>query len=501
MLKLSKSYINKMFECSNEMKVFLLDKNTTKIISLIVTMMKAIEQDIYLIQSIENAREFMPFMKCILFVHPSSMEYVLKELRDPRYGEYYLFFSDMLNFEMIEQIAESDTQEVVRKVEEIFLDYFVTNDFTFHLNIPSVLHTENKAYQEMQSKIISSLTSFLVSIKAKPVIRYSDKSSLTYDLASKLSIMMEKLEKKKLLVQASTHPLIIIMDRKEDPVTPLLIPWTYQSMLHEEIGISNNKIKRGNTEIMLNVDQDDVFKEIIYQTLIDIGNTLSKKAKELQIEEQRLKVMNTNEEIKESLFGSTLYAKKKENITKHINLNSELSNAIKNKSYFDLSEIQQDLSTQQNHSFALSNVLKAVKNKTYSEIERIKLLILYNLRYEEEKGNPVANIAEDLIKSGFDPNLVRLISKTAAYAGTKKRTGDLFDNKNKVTLQKIRKTMFVKEEVESMYLLHKPLIEKILNLVSKSQLPEQDFPYIGTNNFYPSPKVIVIFVVGGITYE
>lgn len=36
--------------------------------------------------------------------------------------------------------------------------------------------------------------------------------------------------------------ILIITERKEDPVTPLLTPWTYQAMIHEFIGIFNNKV-------------------------------------------------------------------------------------------------------------------------------------------------------------------------------------------------------------------------------------------------------------------
>ncbi len=35
---------------------------------------------------------------------------------------------------------------------------------------------------------------------------------------------------------------MIITERKQDVVTPLLTPWTYEAMLHEFFGIFNNKI-------------------------------------------------------------------------------------------------------------------------------------------------------------------------------------------------------------------------------------------------------------------
>lgn len=37
-------------------------------------------------------------------------------------------------------------------------------------------------------------------------------------------------------------PVILLVDRKEDPVTPLLTQWTYQAMVHELLGIHANRI-------------------------------------------------------------------------------------------------------------------------------------------------------------------------------------------------------------------------------------------------------------------
>lgn len=39
-----------------------------------------------------------------------------------------------------------------------------------------------------------------------------------------------------------TPPLLLILDRRNDPVTPLLSQWTYQAMVHELIGIQNGRV-------------------------------------------------------------------------------------------------------------------------------------------------------------------------------------------------------------------------------------------------------------------
>lgn len=42
--------------------------------------------------------------------------------------------------------------------------------------------------------------------------------------------------------KAATAPLLLILDRRNDPVTPLLSQWTYQAMVHELLGIQNGRV-------------------------------------------------------------------------------------------------------------------------------------------------------------------------------------------------------------------------------------------------------------------
>ena len=37
-------------------------------------------------------------------------------------------------------------------------------------------------------------------------------------------------------------PLLLILDRRNDPVTPLLSQWTYQAMVHELLGVQNGRV-------------------------------------------------------------------------------------------------------------------------------------------------------------------------------------------------------------------------------------------------------------------
>jgi hypothetical protein len=48
----------------------------------------------------------------------------VQELREPKYGEYYIFFSNVVSDRDIERLAEADEQEVVKDVQ-VFLFFFI----------------------------------------------------------------------------------------------------------------------------------------------------------------------------------------------------------------------------------------------------------------------------------------------------------------------------------------------------------------------------------------
>ena len=67
-----------------------------------------------------------------------------------------------------------------------------------------------------------------------------------------------------------TH--VLICDRKEDPVTPLLNQWTYQAMVHELIGIKDNRVDLKNVasvseemkEVVLSSEDDHFFRKVMH---------------------------------------------------------------------------------------------------------------------------------------------------------------------------------------------------------------------------------------------
>ena len=77
------------------------------------------------------------------------------------------------------------------------------------------------------------LTSLVMSLRLMPQIRYLNGSSSCARVAERLARKMEvELAEKQSDYRLDERAIVLVTERKEDVVTPLLTPWTYQAMLH-----------------------------------------------------------------------------------------------------------------------------------------------------------------------------------------------------------------------------------------------------------------------------
>lgn len=91
------------------------------------------------------------------------------------------------------------------------------------------------------SRILDGLYSICLSLRKLPIIKYINNSKPCRKIAE-LLLHKLKQEFQNTNTNESQRMVLIITDRNEDPITPLLNQWSYQAMLHELIGIENNRL-------------------------------------------------------------------------------------------------------------------------------------------------------------------------------------------------------------------------------------------------------------------
>jgi vacuolar protein sorting-associated protein 45 len=147
----------------------------------------------------------------------------------------------------LERLAEADDHEVVRAIQEYFGDYIVINPDLFSLNLgfPKQRiwsYNPDQWNPDSLQRTTEGVIALLLSLKKRPLIRYEKNSLLCKKLATEVRYQMTQEDALFDFRKPDTPPILLLVDRRDDPITPLLTQWTYQAMVHELLGIYNGRV-------------------------------------------------------------------------------------------------------------------------------------------------------------------------------------------------------------------------------------------------------------------
>jgi len=124
-------------------------------------------------------------------------------------------------------------------LQEVYLDYYAVGRNIFSLKIPSTLglYKRREAWADADRNLIGriseGLISAMMSLRVLPQVRFLSESDSCAEIAKRVAKKLEdELMKKPSDYPRDERAILLITERKEDVVTPLMTPWTYEAMLH-----------------------------------------------------------------------------------------------------------------------------------------------------------------------------------------------------------------------------------------------------------------------------
>ncbi|KAL8861379.1 MAG: hypothetical protein Q9178_002252 [Gyalolechia marmorata] len=508
---------------SSKMKILLLDSETVSIVSTAITQSALLSHEVYLIDRLDNtAREKMRHLRCLCFVRPSpdSVQNLIEEFREPRYGEYYIFFSNVVRKSSLERLAEADDNEVVKGVQEYFADYIVVNPDLFSLDIafPRQRLWSNSpdawnpnALQRCTEGVIA----LLLSLKKKPLVRYEKNSLMAKKLATEVRYQMTQEEQLFDFRKTDTPPILLLLDRRDDPITPLLTQWTYQAMVHEILGIFNGRVDLSDVpdvrpelkEVVLSQDQDPFFKKNMYLNFGDLGGNIKDYVAQYQSKTQSTAAIESIADMKRFVEDYPEFRKLSGNVSKHVTLVGELSRRVSAHGLLDTSELEQSLACNDSHANDLKKLQKLISSPQTTPESKLRLVALYSLRYERHPSNSLPMLMDLLTAVGnIPPKRVDLVAKLLAYHHSLQAPppsggfSDLFESAS--IFSGARDRFRGLQGVENVYTQHTPRLEATLQNLIKARLKEQQYPFVeGGGSTRDKPQDIIVFMIGGATYE
>ncbi|KAI9660298.1 MAG: vacuolar protein sorting-associated protein 45 [Trizodia sp. TS-e1964] len=505
-----------------KMKILLLDSETVSIVSTAITQSALLNHEVYLIDRLDNqAREKMRHLRCLCFIRPSpeSIQYLIDEFREPKYGEYNIYFSNIIRKSSLERLAEADDHEVVRVVQEYFADYIVINPdlFTLNLTLPRQRiwgGDPNLWNPDSLQRATEGVIALLLSLKKKPLIRFEKNSLLSKKLASEIRYQLVQEEQLFDFRKSDTPPILLVLDRRGDPVTPLLSQWTYQAQVHELLGINNGRVDLSDLpdvrpelkEIVLSQDQDPFFKKNMYLNFGDLGGNIKEYVEQYQSKTKTGMKLESIADMKRFVEDYPEFRKLSGNVSKHVTLVGELSRRVDKDNLLEVSELEQSLACNDSHANDLKNLQRLIQSPTVTADSKIRLVALYCLRYEKHPSNAKALLLSLLEAGSIRQRRIDLISKLLLYHHSLQSSAvaggltDLFDSSS--ILSGARDRIKGLKGVENVYTQHSPRLELTLQNLIKGKLKEQQFPFVeGGGTTKDKPQDIIVFMIGGATYE
>lgn len=524
-------------------KVLLLDNITTSIISLSYTQSQLLSNDIILIELIENHKQLstMKHLECIVYINPNStsIKHLLEEMKSPHFRKYHVFFNNVASKNDIEQLAVADEYETVDRVLEIFQDYYILNDELYLNNSLSIAKSVNPVVEQAKS-----LTSLLLALKKSPIIKYESNSIDLKKLSSELLYIINSNSNNNLFddlnQRADTPPVLLLLDRKNDPITPLLTPWTYQSMIHEFLTIDKNVVTLPDNQVILSQQDDSFYNESMYLNYGDLTNKFQKYVEHYKTETKQSSIDNLKlqnlAELKKTLTKFPEYKKISVNILTHLNLISGIDEQISKQQLWDIGELQQTIICDLDNQLDIKNkMIQVLENKTISTVNKIKLVLLYSYKFHNptdlslfisklENENVTAPLLTqtqlELIKKFstlFKSHDLAFGSNQDQQDQHRNRQGlsNLFTNR-KVNINNLfNRNNANHSGNENVYLLYTPRLNQILtNLIKPDTASQGSNSHPTLSTLYPEVvklqygdtstdaiQDLIIYFQGGVTYE
>ena len=519
---------------ASKMKILLLDSETVSIVSTAITQSALLKHEVFLIDRLDNpGRERMRHLRCLCFVRPSpdSIQFLIDELREPKYGEYNIYFSNIIKKSSLERLAEADDHEVVKLVQEYFADYNVINPdlMSLNLNYPRFKlwsHSPDMWNTDDLQRTTDGVLALLLSLKKNPLVRYQKTSLMAKKLATEIRYNITQEDQlfdfNRTTRKPDTPPILLILDRREDSITPLLSQWTYQAQVHELLGIHNGRVDLSQVpeirpelrEIVLTPDQDPFFKKNMYQNFGDLGSTIKDYVSQYQTRTKTSTELNSIDDMKRFMEDFPEFRKLSGNVSKHVTLVSELSRLVSAHHLLDVSELEQSLVCNDNHTNDLRTLQNMIPQPQIQPSNKIRLVALYALRYHKHPQNALP-ILLDLLTTVADipPSRLSLIPALLAYASSLQPLpsgtslipsadnadglgpGNLINRFQKTLLKDLK-------GVENVYTQHMPVLSNTLTSLIKGRLNTNTYPFLeperGTKE---KPQDIIVFMIGGVTFE
>ncbi|XP_062102663.1 SNARE-interacting protein KEULE-like isoform X2 [Humulus lupulus] len=520
-----------------EQKILITDDLTVKILSHSYKVSEVYQEGIFLVEHLYKRRSSFTSLDAIYFIQPieKNVNLLISDMDgyEPLYRKAFVFFSSPIPKEYVSRIISKDKPALYSRIgaiREMNLEYVPIDSQGFLTNNEKSLEElyggddeETDEGTTCLNVIATRIATVFASLREFPCVRYRAAKSLDAtatrsfrDLVpAKLAagVLDCLMEYKKTIPdkfpQTETCQLLIL-DRSLDQIAPIIHEWTYDAMCHDLLNLEGNKyVKEVSSktdcpteekEVLLD-EYDHVWLELRHAHIAEVGerlheqmtNFISKnKAAQIQLGSRNHEELSTWD-MQNMVQTLPQYSKEIDKLTLHIEIAGKIDRSIRDLGLKELGQLEQNLVFGE---AGLKDVLKYLTKKDdttgfvgCTRENKLRLLMIlaaiYPEKFEGDKGLRLMKLAQLPLQDWSAVNNLRLLEGSSSHSKQSPTSPfSLTFEKNHAT----RKDREGEEEKTWQLSRFYPIIEELIEKLSKGELSEIDYPLLSKPSPTSPPK-------------
>lgn len=352
-----------------------------RVISCAIGMYDIMERKVTLVESLDKKRAPFPDMGAIYLLEPTE-ESVSKMIEDftahakPLYGNgIFLYFLRRLPDNLLSLIKGcKPLLKRLKALTEINIDFLAKEERAFIFDMRDSFNAFylRKQMTPVERAIAQKLVTVCATLNEYPHIRYKQSSGICTSLASVFHLMMDEFVSqnpswwyhggpKKNQAAVRERGTLLILDRSDDCLTPLMHDFIYQSMVHDLLEMEGDRITY-QAEMPSNPSENqakDVLLDEKDSVWVDLrGNHI---AKVIEVLSDRIRdIMNSStgsafgkgsqgnmslSQMASALKALPEYREVMSKLSQHMHLAHQCMDILRKQNLMELSELEQTLAT------------------------------------------------------------------------------------------------------------------------------------------------------------
>lgn len=369
-------------------KVLVVDDLAMRILSAAVGMYDIMERKVTLVESLNKKRAPFPDMGAIYLLdpNPDSVQKLINDFMNkdrPLYGKaVFLFFLRRLPDNLLDQIkACRPLLKRLKALAEINIDVLATEERAFTLDMRNSFGSFylRTGSSPVELKMAEQLVTACATLNEYPHIRFKQSSAVCTSLASVFHLKMDefvaqnpswwyhggpKNSSKGGQTAQRERGTLLLLDRADDCLTPLMHDFNYQSMVYDLLPVDGNRLtiqsetaddptKTEAKDILLD-EKDTLWVELRGKHIAAVIETLSARIREIMSSSTGSTFGGSKKSGQMSLsqMASALkalpeYKEVMSKLSQHMHISHNCMDVFKKQHLMELSELEQTLATGQ----------------------------------------------------------------------------------------------------------------------------------------------------------